>query len=251
MRVVLDSRSMQARVHVQDGVRLRSLLDGLSKVTVAVSMSSDRLTPGVLAGADVVFVPTRTIEDGNDYSHDELTALERFVMAGGGLLLLSNHGDHPGGNPYDHTRYDRALAELFGVKLEPAWFADAELGTLTTIAADSMVATHPVIAGGSGAGAVTSIVTNNCCGVAAADEAALVTLPQTMIDHRAGLEPDQYQFACALDSTEDRAGRVIVVGDSGFIGTSGTSTPGPGLIDEGDNFVFSQNALLWLGRRLG
>jgi hypothetical protein len=72
-----------------------------------------------------------------------------------------------------------------------------------------------------------------------------------MVDYRASLEPDQYQFACALRPTEGRAGRVIVVGDSGFIGTAGTVMPGPGLIDEGDNLAFIQNALLWLGRRLG
>jgi hypothetical protein len=41
-------------------------------------------------------------------------------------------------------------------------------------------------------------------------------------------------------------GRVVVVANSGLIGTEGTQFPGLGLIEKGDNRIFLQNAVRWL-----
>ena len=75
-----------------------------------------------------------------------------------------------------------------------------------------------------------------------------------MIDHRNGLPAHGRNFAMALDaeanSALDRMGRVVVVADSGFIGTEGTTNPGPGLIEKGDNRRFVQNVIRWLGREI-
>ena len=43
-----------------------------------------------------------------------------------------------------------------------------------------------------------------------------------------------------------RIGRVVVLADSGFIGSAGTTRPGPGLIEQGDNLRFVLNTIAWL-----
>ncbi|HUW14547.1 MAG TPA: hypothetical protein VM537_32805 [Anaerolineae bacterium] len=45
-------------------------------------------------------------------------------------------------------------------------------------------------------------------------------------------------------------GRVVVIADSGFIGSDGTAYPGVGLIGHGHNLRFVLHALRWLAGEL-
>lgn len=84
------------------------------------------------------------------YSAEDLVAITGFVARGGGLLLMSNHGDLPGHNPADWTRHDRVVAAAFGVTIEPAWFAGPPPEAFPTIDETCLLADHPIIRGREG-----------------------------------------------------------------------------------------------------
>lgn len=272
MRVLLDSRTLQVRAHAADGARLAALIGNLEVDGSTVEVSEDRLISEAVRGFDVVVIPTRANSEGNEYTGEELGSVGVFVREGGGLLLLSNHGPLPD-VPYDHTRYDRELAKVFGITIEPAWFALPEEGlaegelsaearvgairaayaagsvALTTLEGEALASDHPVIAGPSGGASVRSVVTNNCCGISAEGCIPLVWLAPSVMDWSKTYDPRTCLFAGALDQGRERKGRVVVVGDSGFLGSEGTTAPGPGLIGHGDNMRFVLNALSWLAPR--
>lgn len=255
LQLLLDSRAMQTRFHVHDGVRLGTFISAMEAAGVTVVFSEDRLDADSIHGADVVMIPTRAAVDGNEYSPAELAALEQFTADGGGLLLMSNHGDLPGRNAWDHTRHDRVLAARFGVDIQPAWFAQnerdlpdgAEPRVLTKLDGDLLNADHPVFAATSPHNTVRTVVTNNCAAISRGAGVPLVSLAPSMIDWRNGFAVSEHVFGCALEGTPARRGRVVVLADSGFIGNAGTTLPGPGLIEEGDNLRFVLNTVGWLG----
>jgi len=255
LRLLLDSRAMQTGVHVQDGVRLDTFIKAMEAAGATVAFSGDRLDADSVRGADVVLIPTRMAVDGNEYSPAELTALERFTAEGGGLLLMSNHGDLPGRNKWDHTRHDRVLAARFDVDIQPAWFAQnerdladgAEPGSLTKFDANLLNTEHPIFAASDPQNTVRTVVTNNCAAISRGTGAPLVSLAPSMIDRRNGRAVSEHVFGCALERTSARHGRVVVLADSGFIGSAGTTRPGPGLIEHGDNLRFVLNTIAWLG----
>ena len=272
MKVLLDSRTLQVRADAADGARLATLIENIEVDGSTVELSDDRLTPEAVRGFGIVVIPTRANSEGNEYTDEELGSVEAFVHEGGGLLLLSNHGPLPD-VPYDHTRYDRELANVFGITIEPAWFAlpegrhsEGELSAearvetiraayaagsvaLTTLEGEALASDHPVIAGPAGGASVHSVVTNNCCGISAEGCIPLVWLAPSMVDWSKTYDPRTCLFAAALDEGRERKGRVVVVGDSGFLGSEDTTAPGPGLIGHGDNLRFVLNALSWLAPR--
>jgi hypothetical protein len=110
---------------------------------------------------------------------------------------------------------------------------------------------HPIISGESIDSRVSSIVTNTCCSIHSEFSEPLALLSPEMIDKRSGSHPSSLQlFGVALDQAESPfstgRGRVIVLADSGFIGSDNTFRPGPGLIGKGDNMTFILNTIDWL-----
>lgn len=259
---------MQAMVHRHDGVRLREMIDLIEAAGAHVSVTSanDELTFAMLRPFEVVVIPTRSPTSSPDgYTPRELDDLEAFVGGGGGLLLMSNHGATE--RIPDHTAHDRRVAARFGVTLEASVFcrgrpqslapparndvarqqeADEELLDATLVVIGSpWLADHPVTRG-----YLDGVCFNNTASLRASKGVALVSLPSDLIDIGSGLSPQGRAFAVALDGAADEIagdGRVIVVGDSGFIGTRGSSFPGPGLIHRADNATFVTNAVSWLG----
>jgi hypothetical protein len=241
VRVGLDGKSLQVAQHARDGVRLASLLAEWTSNLGASFSTLDSLDDRALDGLDVVVTATRTYPP----LDEELQSLRSFVTGGRGLLVLTNHADWPGHNDHDHTRHDRPIVELFGLRVERAWFRTPE--DLTSIVTEDFRSDHPIVAGGRHGRSVESIVFNNCSAMATGTSEWIVRLPRTTVDERGGLSPDGLAFAAAVSRGE---GRVVAVADSGFIGTPGSHVPGPGLLDRGSNLQFATNALLWAAGRL-
>jgi hypothetical protein len=200
------------------------------------------MSSGVLLGCSVLISTTRV----TPYQESEIKAILNFVHAGGGLLIMSNHGDLPGKNRNDFTRHDRVLAMAFGINIQCAWFATP--GVLTQLSGQQLNVAHPILAGfREGEAAIDSIVTNNCRAISANSDHWLARLSLEMVDERSSCAPGNLLFAHAL---EDGERRVVTLADSGFVGTQGTTQPGPGLIQQGSNSAFVANVIRWLSRQL-
>jgi hypothetical protein len=256
MRVLIDSQGLQAQVHLEDGRRLGVFMSTLEQIAgLSMTFSAGlELAGNELSDCDVLVITTRYPKE-HAYSRSELTAVRNFVGDGGGLLLMSNHGDLPGSNPHDMTQYDAIMARQFEIGLECAWFQNPSEGELLRFVSGSLLAEHPILAGGQKEEAVHTIVTNNCCSIIAGSRGqALVAFSPEMKDLRNGSTSADRLFAHALDSQEAAGvgkGQVVTIADSGFIGNEDTDIPGPGLIGHGDNARFIKNVVRWLGRELG
>lgn len=241
MNIGLDGQSLQALQHVRDGKRLADLLSELESRFGSSARFLDSLKAPTLAGLDVILLTTRL----SPVSNSEQEDLLRFVEHGGGLVVLSNHGDWPSHNPHDLTQHDRAVAQLFGVSVNCTWFRT--LDALTCVSGNNLNTDHPILAATGAAGhAVESIVFNNCSAVTAATGDWIARIPSAAVDERGGLSPDGRAFAVAVPFND---GRVVVMADSGFIGSPGSLTPGPGLLDQGSNCLFITNAIRWAAGR--
>ena len=270
-KVLFDSRARQARTHKEDGLRLLTLLDALrERAAPRVAFSADSaLSADELRAWQVLIVTTR-VNFARDagfesaYTAGELDAICEFVRAGGGLLLMSNHADLSIGDyeVADHTRFDAMLAARFDVTIERTFFAHREnlarVGTqlqrghqtLSTLSAGCLAEHHPIIRGADAETRVRSIVTNNGCSIRSPLGTGIVAWSGETVDWRNGLPVADRLFAHAIDGPIDVGptlrGRVVTVADSGFIGSDGTTRPGPGLIGRGDNLQFVLNAVSWL-----
>ena len=119
------------------------------------------------------------------------------------------------------------------------------------IAGEDLNSMHSIL---TGPPTVRYIVTNTCCSLDAEHGEWLIRLPGGMIDARTRQGPQGQSFAYAQEARAslepNSEGRVVVIADSGFIGTQGSRSPGPGLSDERDNLRFVLNCVRWLGRFL-
>jgi len=189
--------------------------------------------------------------DSRPYAADELVIIADFVYRGGGLWLLSNHGDVPRLSPHNMTQNDAILARQFGIEIENTFFANPDPKSVSEMSGPDLLATHPIIQGAAGEAPIHSVVTNNCCSIVAANGVPLVHLTHRMVDHRRGWSFQDRCFAIAVEnSLQSGGGRVVATADSGFIGAEGTTFPGIGLIAHGDNARFVLNVVRWLGRAL-
>jgi hypothetical protein len=252
---------------------------------VEVTSSGEDLCLDVLRRCDVVVIPTRSPAFSSGYTAGELNAVESFVEHGGGLLLMSNHGSTdriPDHTTYDRelgARFGVTIEATVFCKGSPVALAApvlqmdpdelavalAATPSLADIARergldfddvlDALVVTverpwlsdHPVTA--NDRRPVRGVCFNNCTSLRAPNSLPLVRLPEHLVDLGQNLPSNGRAFATAVDGATGEvagAGRVIVTGDSGLIGSRGSYFPGPGLLDRADNAAFVRNALEWL-----
>jgi hypothetical protein len=255
MRVLIDRKGLQARCHLTDKLRLGVFLTELLSASYLVAFSSDpTFTAHELGEYDVLIITTRPFQ-GQGYTQEEIRDILDFVRNGGGLLLMSNHAGRSDRHRNDQRKHDAKLASRFGVTLEETFFEHSLQGELTRISGSALSVEHPIVAGASGELPVRSIITNTCCSIVCDEGERLVLLSSEMVDRRGGRSPEGRSFALALDkhsglNSKDK-GRVVVIADSGFVGTDLTTRPGPGLIGHGHNLRFIMNAVRWLGGELG
>jgi hypothetical protein len=254
VKILLDSKSIQVAAHrgtllggsVKDR-RLRTFLGLLEELATPdqPAFSEGPLCAEQLRRYRVLIIATR--RPAEQFTKEELTDIPRFVKDGGGLWLLSNHGDYVRGLP-DMRKQDSRLAGKFGMELERTCF---ETDCVYTRISGSSLYDHPIIAGQEGEPRISSLVTNNSCSISCGAGKPIAFLPHEMSDRGdQQLQPADRMWAHALDGDsfgEDFHGRVVTTADSGFIGDADTTCPGPGLIDRGDNATFVTRVVRWLG----
>lgn len=235
MKVLIDEKGLQARNHLRRNKhRLSIFIAELMSISCQVFFSS--ITQNNLRNCDVLIITTRL----SPFSNDEKDYIHNFILDGGGLLLMSNHGNL--------SQYDAKLAdEKFGVEIQPTFFRHKFERVHTTLSESNLNSNHPII---SGSPTVNSIVTNTCCSIHSDSGDCIVSLSNEMEDRlNSNIRPTSEQyFAHAL---EEAQGRIVTIADSGFIGSDCTTSPGPGLILHGDNLRFIKNVIRWLGGELG
>lgn len=253
--ILLDGKGLQTQFQSDYHTRLASLFETFdaNDFNYEISDINVPVTPDMLLGYDVFMITSRYKKGGTGsnpdpdfyYTQEELLAIQDFVQAGKGLLLMSNHSTSTG-NPNNITMYDLFLADVFGVALDQTFWI--QMGSNTTLSGSQLNTASPVITGGKG---VKSIVINDCCSLTGPDEAVIIaTINPDMVDRHDPSESNTGQpFALSLEGSESTgAGRVIITADSGFLGSCGdpNPVPGPGQYCYGDNAVFMTNVINWL-----
>ena len=131
-------------------------------------------------------------------------------------------------------------------------FRQPEAGILTSIESTD-AEPHPILLDSSGTRVVHTVQVNNCSAVSARSKSgrAILLLDSAMVDVGPNdLSPQGEAFAWSIDECGAGRGRVVILGDSGFIGEPGVPGSGPGLMDKGQNEVFVQQVVMWLLSRL-
>ena len=246
--IVIDRDSLQAFEHLSGQAkgngpsRLSSFIRAIEHLGHSVSFDSLKASTNDWKGADILIIPTRRPGANVD---PVLRDIEQFVSNGGSLFLLSNHSQVPTRPAMGNfTREDGKVARLFDIQLVDACFRTCPQGTRTVIS-DAGTEAHPILMDGSANRVVNEVVVNNGCAIDRDSAGAAVLLwPQGVEDIGPdNMSPDEMAFCWA---TETEAGRILVTGDSGFVGEPGLPGSGPGLSNEGDNVRFIQQAIGWL-----
>jgi hypothetical protein len=252
MHVVFDNLSTQVQVHRRLHIRLNTLLGAIHSEGWTHTFARDPITPDQLHGCNVLAILTRHPVGYTDatnpaapnqsfaYDTGEILAITEFVNAGGGLLLISNHGPTPTSNT-DDTVNDKVLAQAFNVVIQAAHFQVPGATLMSMTLAYSLNATLS-------AGVlfqVTEIATHNSCASAAARARVHVNRqgPSTAVDKNTGpggtnLPPAHQHHAITFGFGK---GRVIVAGNSGIAGDDGCTDPSPGVIAYANNLLFLIN----------
>jgi hypothetical protein len=259
MKFLFDKGSSQVQVQLETGTRLTTLFDAIEAQGWSYEIGPDRIDAASLADVDGLVVLTRhgATAPGTTnpfpanwdfaFTADELGAIRAFNAAGGGVLLISNHGPFSAANLNNNwTVNDRVLAAEFGVVIQPAAY-QSPTPPLTMDGGD--LSSNPALQASILAG-VTSIVPNNSCAVSSPNSGSLViaSIPSNAVN-TSPIFPDGPAGQSYAVLAGSGAGPVIVGGNSGIAGNAGTNYPGPGRIGTGSNLQFLLNCMEYIGAR--
>jgi hypothetical protein len=253
MHVVFDNLSTQVQVHRRLHIRLNTLLGAIHSEGWTHGFARDPITPDQLHGCNVLAILTRHpvgyVDATNPavpnqsfaYDTGEIAAITDFVTAGGGLLLISNHGPTPAANT-DDTVHDKVLAQAFNVVIQAAHFQVPGATLMSMTLANSLNATLST----GVLFQVSEIATHNSCAISGGKGLAFTSIariPSTAVDKNTGpggtnLPPAHQHYAITFDFGK---GRVIVAGNSGIAGDDGCTDPAPGAIAYANNLLFLIN----------
>jgi hypothetical protein len=264
MNILFDPKSSQLQVQEETSARLNSLFGAIESEgwvkggtggTWAQEILIDPISnlPGGKGNVLVILtrypftVPgsTPAFPPSTDFSYltSEISAIQSFVEAGGGLLLMSNHGSSPSESA-NWSQYDQALAAAFNVTLLPAYFVVAgnEFMTFSGGLLNNDLSSTLL-------NQVSSIVVHDCCGVSVqqgTDFTPIAELPLNTTDTSGNnYSPVGQYFGVTLEYGK---GQVIILGNSGWVADDGgCPCPAPGLLPQGSNMTFLLNCLKVLG----
>ena len=171
---------------------------------------------------------------------------------------MSNHAERASpGSGKDFRKHDATLVQAcrFDVAIEPTFFQHVLRNELSTLTCKAETRGHSIVSGVNEQTCVSTLVTSTCCSLTTESGEPLAALSEDMLDSGKTKPTSEQLHALALRTGAGLPlgcdGRVVVVADSGFIGTSGAQGRGKGLIGHGDNLRFVMNAIRWLGSELG
>jgi hypothetical protein len=257
MNVLFDTMGAQVQIHNATGVRLTTLYNALNALSYTTTFT-DYTTPisAQLANADVLVILTHQFSQqpayppaipettSFEFPEADLTGIPEWVQAGGGLLLISNHGES-GAPPYWPVN-DIVLAQQFGIKIVPAFFSLPTSGlTEMVMSPPSPLQLPPPPPPPRKLGALSNLQAWDSCGIAPGAGRVIYPLPSNAVDSSGNnYKPADYAFAV---SYPHGSGNVIVAGHSGIAGDNGTGWPSPGEIASGCNLTFLLNSIRYLG----
>lgn len=219
------------RFLTRDGYSVRAGKDPFSK------LSLDGARVVVIANAQG---PTGAPPGTQAFPEQEIHALEKWVRAGGGLLLIADRA--PFGGPVT------SLARAFGVTLDDNTILKAgddgkPTGVLTIDVAAQGDASHPIFAGVS---RVVYVVGESVSGPGAVLKAPRGTYTGATAEATRGPSAAGKPLILAFAYG---SGRVVVIGDAGIVSAFG-SVGGEQHrgISEADNARFVRNVFRWLAR---
>lgn len=244
------------------GQRLNTILGAMKSIGLStgvewnVFFTKTRVTKRQLEKMDVYVSLTRFINIPNppkkgigfSYSDSELSALEEFVRRGGGILLMSDHGQLPPSPTFpeglpNFTANDVALAQRFGVTLMNIFVSNSDnfmvMEMNPDLPANSAYLAYQV----NGLAAHDS-----CIMLPPNDFTPLVMFPAGVTAFDSAINdfiplPSPY-FAILVPFG---AGNVIIVGNSGMVGDWGSPAPAAGLVPLENNLMFFLNCVGYLG----
>jgi hypothetical protein len=247
-----------------EGSRYRSVTELLRADGYQVAGGAARLDASELAQNQILFLVTPYPADPYTqadraaaavFSAAEVEALERWVRAGGSLLLVVGHA--PSGAAHAN------LARSFGVDLRNGGTMDASpannwidgdagcLGCLKFTLENGLIRAHPVTRGRDDSERVTSVISaaGGSLGVSA-EHHVLLNLGSTAYDSLASGERLGASGRAQGVAIVHGAGRVVILGD-GSILTGGEYAPGATGFRrwwpvEPDNRQFTLNVIHWL-----
>ncbi len=259
------------------GRRLNTILGAMKSYGLSMEMewnvifTNSRITPTSLAGVDVYVSLTRYINQppvgdhflpltsGFSYEDFELTALEDFVMQGGGILLMSDHGATD--QVPNWTENDAALASVFGVTLMNIFVTDQPDPNCNEYMVMEM---NPDLRGDKRIchdAQSISYLANQVARISAHD--SCIMLPPPDFTPLAMFPEGATAFDIAVNDqiplpspyfsilVPFGAGNVIVVGNSGMVGDYGSPDPAPGIVNLENNLMFFLNCVSYLAGLTG
>ncbi|MBM4390836.1 MAG: hypothetical protein FJ090_06910 [Deltaproteobacteria bacterium] len=201
---------------------------------------------GTLDGASALFINLPS-GDGPGFRWSEVRAIDRFVRAGGGLLLVTDHSDC-----YAHGDMLAQLAEVLGFSLPPVTAVDAPYGLGPRARAwfeTVQVFPHEITDGVSRLGFMTAGSVEGLHTVASTSLAGFADRFEP------GRKAESAGFTGNLERSDDEPsgpvpivaagevgrGRVVVIADQNALGAT--------MIGYGDNHRLFTNAMSWVTRR--
>lgn len=257
MNILFDHYGAQVQAQQRYHDRLTGLFATIESAGYSYSIAEGELSNSVLNGVDVLVLTTRMTQP---YSTSELSAITNFVTNGGGLWCMANHSGFGLNMINDNfLRYVSAVSSTYWTAYEAAAYSKTSKPTQVPLTGDNL-ASHPTIVGNedwplapnSDSVTVSEVVTRSFCGVypnAFSD-------PVCNLENLSGVVNTQNDqpvtsgvvWAIALDNSDlTGSGRVIVCADSGWLGNTDSTHPGPGEFQNGDNPQYALNTLTWLG----
>ena len=257
----------QAQLGLQpnDPSRLGPLYDQITAAGWTYNTGPETVDSSSLDGVDVFVLTSRWAQP---WMLSELKALSAFVLNGGGVWNMANHAPFnafpPPGDLDNYVRYPSAIASTFFTSFEAAAYQIPNPQHLPTgipvNLTGSNLGDHPIINGQSGwpiatnssSVVVSEVVTRSFCGIYPNDFGSTVCglsgLSTVLNLQNNSAITDGVLWAMAVEGQNvTGSGRVLVMGDSGWLASVNSGSPGPGEYENGDNEQFSLNCLAWLG----
>ncbi|WP_298513309.1 hypothetical protein [uncultured Kordia sp.] len=257
MKILFDRYGQQIQVQINQGNRLTGMFETLTEANYAYDIAQGALSDATLNGYDVLILTNRMDDP---FEKAELEAITNFVTNGGGLWCMANHSGFNLGNiNNNHVRYTGSVCSTFWSAYEAAAYSSTDRQDNEVPLTGTNLSNHPTIIGAKGwpivkggtTTVVSSIVTRSFCAVYpnafSTSIAALEGLKYVVNTQSSKPITNGVLWSIGLsDPKSVGKGRVVICGDSGWLGNTDSDWPGPGEYQNGDNAQYMLNTVTWL-----